>query len=571
MGIKNLLAVTSTALLISLSVYANDTSFTAKLNSEKTKVNEPVELTITFTGNGTPEEPDIPYNDNFEIRLAGTGSQIQIINGVVTNSQSYNYLVVPKKNGKFTIKDISTVVDGKKVFASPIQLEVSDEEKVIKKEKDTKIIYSTSEVNKKEVYESEPFIYTLKLYRSVQTGNYSVKYPEFKDFWVDDFEKGKEFYETVNGKKYIVTEVKKALSSSKTGLRKIDAGMFNVEVYYDVDDSQFGGFFSQRETKIEDFYSNTLQVKVKELPYVKPNNFSGVVGKEIDAESRISQDSAEVGDSIDLTVIFTGKANLNDFKFELPNIDGFKIYSDKPIDRTFFDGKDLIFDRRFKFALVPTKGGKLEIPAMKIPYFNITKKRYDFIKTKKTIINVSGNAENIKTEETKSDNKITEKSNNLNTNNPIKTENNNLDIFTDKDIFDNKSLTNNNLLIYLILFMLSGLVTFLFKFKDKVLKNKTNSNNYENIINSLNSEMSLEKLINIFYDYLNIKFSITKNSNLKQELSKLNLSDIQVKSIIDLIEKYDYIKFSGGSEKKESKQEIFNLVKENINILEKLK
>lgn len=571
MGIKNLFLVFSTIVLISTSAFAEDISFTAKLNSETTIVNKPVELTITITGNSSAQEPDVPFNQDLEIRPIGTSSQMQIINGEVTNSMSYNYIVIPKKEGKFVIKDISTIIDGNKVFASPIEVNVTSEDKPEEnKSKNEKMIYAEANINKKTVFENEPFIYTLKLYRSIRTGEYSVKFPDFKNFWVDDFEKAKEYYETINGKKYIVTEVKKALTSSKIGKIKIEKGMFNVEVLYQVDDDQFGGFFSQTETKLEDFYSNDISVKVKSLPsYGKPINFSGIVGKQIDVESRFSQDTAQVGDSIDLTIIFTGKANLNDLKLEFPNIEGFKVYPDKPIDRNFFDGKDLIFDRRFKISLVPTKGGKLEIPSISIPYYDTEKNRYSYLKTKKTVINVSGSSESIKNDSEQK--QINNKNSTSISGSIINNKVNNNDLFIDSDIVENKALNGKNLLIYILLFILSGLITLILKFKNKIIPKNIKKSNTKNIISTINKDLSIEEIISKFYIYLEDNFNINKNSNLKAELSKLGLTNIDVDKINLTIEKYEYIKFSGLSDNKDSKEVLFKLVIESIEILEKLK
>ena len=98
-------------------------SFTASVNKNKVGVNE--QFSITFTVNGSGDKFQAPLFSDFTV-LTGpsTSSSTTIINGKVSNENSYTYYLRAKKVGLFTIGSASIRVNGKQYQSSTTSIQV---------------------------------------------------------------------------------------------------------------------------------------------------------------------------------------------------------------------------------------------------------------------------------------------------------------------------------------------------------------------------------------------------------------------------------------------------------------
>ena len=92
-------------------------SFNAKLNHNKVKANESINLKLTVTGKGNinlVSTPKINFPDGFETYDPKVNETISTAGGV-SGTKTYEYLVIPRKQGEFILKDINfTYFDAEK-------------------------------------------------------------------------------------------------------------------------------------------------------------------------------------------------------------------------------------------------------------------------------------------------------------------------------------------------------------------------------------------------------------------------------------------------------------------------
>lgn len=569
-----LLAILINFTLLTFMVFAQ-VEFNASIDKKEVVINEPVTLTLTVNGGENPSDPEIPYSTDYDYASTGTASQMQIINGNITSSQSYNYSLVPKKVGKLVLSDISITVQGIIYTAKPITINVTKAPEKIKVNK-SDIIFLTAEVSNNKPYVNEQVMYLLKVYRRVQTGDSNVDYPKFKDFLVEEIDRAQEYEKIINGQKYIVTEIKKALYPTRAGVFEIEPTRFKVEVLYRTNDDDFGGFFSQTSTKVKQFNSNALKIKVSTLPSNRPENFSNIVGKDITVETKISQEKAKVGDSLNLEVIIKGKGSIKDFnKFNIDSNDKVKIYPDKATLENYVEEKELITEKKFKFAIVPLEKGKIEIPSVKIPYFNSKKGNYSFLSTKKITLNIAEGDE----ENTTYDNKP----NSTKTKEPLIKNTPSNDIFEIKkelSTLKNQALDDKKIYSYLFIFFLPIVIyaILLLKKTTKInLSNKAKAQNkfYTQALEKIktlakdhNANITKELAL-LLAEYLQAKFGIDKhNTNLELKLKEAKISEELIKRTKQLFEKYEFLKFSGESLNDNKKEELLTLTESLIKDLE---
>jgi hypothetical protein len=85
-------------------------SFNPSLDKNKVKTNEPVNLKLTVSGQGNIQlidKMDIAFPPDFDTYDPKITSDIKTTSAGVSGSQSFEYLMIPRKPGKFTVKPVS--------------------------------------------------------------------------------------------------------------------------------------------------------------------------------------------------------------------------------------------------------------------------------------------------------------------------------------------------------------------------------------------------------------------------------------------------------------------------------
>ncbi|MBR3086530.1 MAG: BatD family protein [Kiritimatiellae bacterium] len=109
----------------------------------------------------------------------------------------------------------------------------------------------------------------------------------------------------------------------------------------------------------------------------RPPWYSGGVGRSMSAKASLDTLTCKVGDPLTLTLDIAG--DFNPAAIKPPEIDvgelPFRIYSDHVESESIQDGK------RFKYRLRPLKAGTMEIPAVKIAYYDPSRGEYAIVET----------------------------------------------------------------------------------------------------------------------------------------------------------------------------------------------
>lgn len=370
-------------------IYAENTlalSFTAKVDKTEATIQDQIILTLSVEGTQRGVRPHLPPLLSFNVMSRGSSTRMQIVNGQITSAVDYNYILIPKKTGTFEVGPATLKNKGKIISSNKITLKISSADKKPQAAKD---LFVSTTVSNKTPYVNEQIIYTFRLYRRVKIANASLDNPSFEGFRVESLGKERQYETVINGKSFLVTEIKQALFPSRKGTLEIDpatiqcdvairqrrGGFFNDPFF---DDSFFG--FSRTEPKV--LHSNPITVKVKPLPAEgKTPLFSGLVGN-FNITTNISKGQLEAGDTTTLTITIQGKGNIRDAHSpELPSLAHLKIYDDKPTLTTRTSGDTFGGTLTIKKALVPLKEGRLKVPSLAFTYFDPQKERYELRKS----------------------------------------------------------------------------------------------------------------------------------------------------------------------------------------------
>lgn len=388
-------------------------------SADKTVVglNETFTLTIDISGEkaNNAGDPQVPDLSDFAAYMgsSGTSQNIQIINGRMSVSKSMSLTYMATALGKFTIPPAVLKFGGNVYRSQPISIEIvkaaqqpqpqqqrtprtPNEPAQDQTIKDN--LFLKVSANKRRVYVNEPVIVSYKIYTRVSVTQYGInKAPNTAGFWVEEFPMGNQprtFEEIVDGKKFIVAEIKKmALFPTDAGTKNI--GPMEIECDVRVQTrrrSIFDSFFDDPffgRTVRQVVNSKPLTIEVLALPQeVRPANFSGLVGN-FNLSATVDKQTVKTNEAISLNIKISGKGNIKMIPtptVELPpDFEKYEPKVSEKIDRT---ENGVIGYKNYEYVLIARYPGVQKIKPVLFSYFDVTAGKYKLLQSPEIIVNV---------------------------------------------------------------------------------------------------------------------------------------------------------------------------------------
>ena len=362
------LALLFLALVGGLPSPALAATIVAEIDRNEATLEDRLTLTITVTGGGVaePQLPDLPA---FEVLAAGQSKQWNFINGRASTSVGYRYVLLPRETGEFVIGPAVVEIDGERLTSQPFSVRIRAAGSASGQERD---LFLTTQLSTTTPYVGEQVLFTWRLYRRTRILDARLDPFEFNGFLVEDLGEVREFETRVNGRTFMVSEIRKALFPQEQGELTIPATRLTCQVAKRDGRrpaSVFDDMFGRAQTEAKVLRSDPLEVRVRPLPRA-PDGFSGLVGS-FGLESRVSQREMQVGESVTLTVEVSGSGNVQMIaEPPLPDLTGVKVYDDKPGSSIRRQPSGLTGSRTFRKALVPQTAGALTLPPLRLVYFD---------------------------------------------------------------------------------------------------------------------------------------------------------------------------------------------------------
>ncbi|MDX9758029.1 MAG: BatD family protein [Bacteroidota bacterium] len=391
-------------LLMHQTASAQDAQFSCGVDRTEVPLGQQFQVTYTLSGGTLKQYRDFraPDLNRSFMTIAGPSSsqQMQIINGRVSTSLSWTYVLQPRETGTFTVPAATITYDGKTLKTNTVTIKVG---KAVPgasggQKRDNTVdvdlgdnLFIRAIPSKTTVYFGEPITVVYKLYSRVafQIDN-PIKLPRMVGFWSEDIETPTRLeprIEVHNGKQYETYLLRKVLYfPTQSGALTIDPFEIGTTVRVrkrrqtgsDVYDRFFSDpFFDSYDNVKKTLRTQTVSVTVRPLPERdKPRDFSGVVGV-YDMDVTLDRAKLKANETAALKVILRGRGNirlLDEPKVTFPS--GMDHYdptideSVKPADGT------LVGSRSFEYVLVPRYAGKVTIPPVTFSYFDLEQRKY---------------------------------------------------------------------------------------------------------------------------------------------------------------------------------------------------
>ncbi|MBD3272703.1 MAG: hypothetical protein GF384_09235, partial [Elusimicrobia bacterium] len=253
-------------MMLCVSLPAQQITMNASVNKNTVVLGESVTLTVTVSGDTTSvPNPTIPPMPSLQVHSSGRSQSISFVNGKVSSSVSFTYVIMPQTPGKHTIQPVTITLGGKVYETSPILIEAvkqasqktqsQPEKPSVKQERmsatqSQKNYFITAELDKSTVYVGEPVTYIFKFYRRVRlAGDSYLNLPDLVGFIKEDLPPQKNYYADTQGVRFMVTENRIALFPTSAGKFTLKPAELKITVPVSrgrdpfFDDDFFGGFF----------------------------------------------------------------------------------------------------------------------------------------------------------------------------------------------------------------------------------------------------------------------------------------------------------------------------------------
>lgn len=382
-----------------LAARANEISFKA---SAPQSVVMGEQFRLTYVINAEGKDLRVQEMPDFEVLMGpsqSTSYSTSWVNGKSSSETtvSYTYILMPKKEGTFTIAPATIKVKDATYTSNGLSIKVLPPDKSGKTTAERVQSASTTIsdddffvrmiVSKHDVYEQEGFLVTFKLYAARPCGINGVKFPEFEGFmaqeidlpnkqWVQDRYKDRNYF-TVDLRQVV-------LYPQRTGDLTIGKGTYDAVIRVSTPQkarSIFDDFFDSYREVNKQLVSSPATIHVKPLPSGKPASFSGAVGS-YSMTARISANQVKANDAVTVNVQITGNGNIKMAKnpeVTFPN--DFEIYDPKVDTQTKTTTAGVSGTKTIEYMAIPRYAGDFEIPSVEFSYFDTKSASYKTLKS----------------------------------------------------------------------------------------------------------------------------------------------------------------------------------------------
>ena len=334
----------------------------ASLDRDRIAMGDTLRLTLTATDGEEISAADLrPLLADFEILQRSTSSNTNIVNGRRTHTKQLLIDMSPRREGSLKIPPMRIGQDA----TNGLSVTVSAAPDI---STGGQPVLFEAVVDRNSVYVQGQVILTLRLQQAINLDGRSISELELDNAFVKELEQ-KSFQRTIDGRQWLVHEVRYAIFPEQSGTLEIPQQSFTGRVregrrsFFDLGGS---GRLLRRS-------SDALSIEV--LP--RPDSFPGsnwLPARQLRVEENWSTppEQMRAGESATRTIQILGEgvqgAQLPPVLF--PPAEGLKFYPDQPAINDQEVASGLLGVRQDSTAVVPTRAGNWSIPEIRIPWWD---------------------------------------------------------------------------------------------------------------------------------------------------------------------------------------------------------
>lgn len=389
-------------LLLTISKMSYAAGFSSRAEQGANGENESINLRLELSDIQATAPPDLSeVEKSFQVLGSQSSSISRIINGASSFSTVWTFALAPTQTGQTSIPPVSIMTENGELKTRPVPIQVGQHSSARPSVSAEKSISFIGRANKVELYKNEPVLITYRLTSNRTLGNIQLGDFSIKDAILEQQGQPKIQTEIVSGHErqvllisYLVTPMKDGIlaippltihgtvlaprASVSNGrahsilgfeddedpvaeMRKMMSGMM-------ADTDLLTGFSGLKPVT---FVSNPINLEIR--PSVAGMD-PWLPASALKISEVWSGDQFRVGDPITRTIITEASglsaSQLPGFENQLSTNNDFKVYSDQPQTSTKWDHGQIVGVRKDVFTLIPQKEGDIQLPAVKLTWWD---------------------------------------------------------------------------------------------------------------------------------------------------------------------------------------------------------
>ena len=353
--------------LFLLMMFSHQTSFAALSSWVQGDVfvqGEAFELIVEAEEDG---DLQIPEMDGLKILSRSTQSQTSIINGNISKAHRWIFTILPNQAGVLRIPPFQLGNEQ----TEEIQLDIADR----KSHQMALPIEIAARVEPRQVYPQQQLVLEIRLERGIPVENESLTPPDLPNIPVKLLDQQNE-QQVRNGRRLNVTTLRYAIFPQESGTLEIPALTYQGEaILASKGQSLFQGLNRHLGAKTQRVVLQTPSQQVRVNPVPRDAQGWWLPAQEMVLQEQWAPNPPvfRVGDSVSRQVRLRATGLLGEQlpEWNMSTPDELKIYSDPAEVKTSNDNHWVTGERFQSFALVPTKPGKIKLPAIEINWWNL--------------------------------------------------------------------------------------------------------------------------------------------------------------------------------------------------------
>ena len=370
-------------LLLSISLNATAQSQRVDIALDVQKIGADESVILTVRAIGMDEELDTSnLEKDFDVNRRSSSRQVNIINGQRTSIVEWLLELTPKRSGVLTI---GPILVGNQASRTAI-LMVDEPATGSNRE-----LFVETSVDVIDPYVQSQVIYTVNVYQDVRLLDGSLSVPDTDLAIVRQMGEDKSFRETVDGREYAVVQRRYSVFPRKSGPLELPQVVLQATVAIDRAITPNTRTRTRRVTR----RSNTITLDVQPRPQTSDGSWwlpatQVLLGSEWSTPIDQLQKDEPVTRIIRLQASGVADSQLPDIP--VPSLDAISIYADTPTASTDTSGDNVVAEQIVTWAVIPQQAGKLELPEVRIEWFDTQARESKVAILPAEVLNVVGDS-----------------------------------------------------------------------------------------------------------------------------------------------------------------------------------
>lgn len=355
--------------LLSFSIGSQAATLSATVDRKQITENDSFRLFLRYdeqVGFGQPDLTEL--KKNFRVINQQRSNQFRSMNGKTVSFTEWTLVLSPLKTGGLMIP----AIEFKGQRSQPIEVSVNELPQSVK-DQIAKEFFFDIEVDRRSSYVQGQVLYTEKLYYSVNHEEPTLSELKVTDAHVIPLGEVRQYNTSINGQRMGVYERRFAIFAEESGEMVIPGQKFTANVV-----NSYNRWSRGRPVSV---VAKPTRIDIKATPTTYPQS-PWLPSPQISISERWSKPYSEwqVGEPItrSITINAQGLSGSQLPNIALPVVEGLKYYPDQSEHQDQVDSLGIQGLLQQSLAIVPTKSGRITLPELRIPWWNIETNRLEF-------------------------------------------------------------------------------------------------------------------------------------------------------------------------------------------------